>query len=216
MVEYTPDFEFKDGLYLSFQDFKNNNPIPITHIVSEFDIRLPDYLDRVLEDDTVTYYDNLFEERSTAIEDLWGYAQRGKVFIAFGEEGSFNNPEFFSFYPLLSIGAVSFFSGVEAYYRTMNAGPNMGVGFADPMMNNTMTVTETGQVQLLLEFKTGKILLVGRGELGSAPIGLVQQVLAPDVVLATEFNALTQREQKQKGMFYLRKFNERNPIYFPQ
>ncbi len=215
MVKYSADFTFDDGIYLSFEDFKNNNPIPVTHIVSHLDIRESDYLEQVLVYDSVVYYDNLYEERRASVEDLWGFCSRNRVFIGFGVSGSINNPEFFDFYPLLNIGAVSFFTAVESYYRTFSTGPNVGVGGYDPMLDNQVTVTESEQVQLLLEFRTGKIILVGRGELASVPVDLVRQILQSDKPLLAEYDALSNRDKKQKGMFYLRRFNDRNPVYFP-
>lgn len=214
-IVYSTEFVFKEGIYLSFQDFKNNNPVPITYIISDLDIRSEDYIDEVLSYDTVHFYDNLLEERRVATDNIWGYCKRNRVFVAFGEKQSYNNPEFFDFYPLLNIGAVSYFSATEAYYRTMSVGPQVGIGFRDPMMNDQMTVTETGQVQLLLEFSSGRLLLANRGELRSTPPELVSDLIRSDPVLLMEFQALAVRDQKLKGMFYIRKFNERNPIYFP-
>lgn len=78
-----------------------------------------------------------------------------------------------------------------------------------------MTVTETGQVQLMLDYDSGKTLLVARGELGFAPPELVLHVLQRDPVLLEEYRLLNLRDQKQKSMFFLRRFNERNPISFP-
>ena len=221
-VEYSADFVFNDGLYITFEDFKNNNPIPITHILSDYDIRDPEYLNIIVSQDSVVYYDNLFEERSIAVKDLWGYCKRNKVFIAFGEESTYNNPSFFDFYPLVNIGAFSFFTAVESYYRTMSAGTNMGMGmgatgmgYRDPMMNNDLTVTESEQVQLLLQFSTGKILLGKRGNLGNLPVDLVSRLIKSDQQLSSEFESLSLRDQKLKGMFYLRRYNQRNPISFP-
>jgi hypothetical protein len=217
MVEYSSDYVFKDGLYISFQDFKNNNPIPITHILSDFDIRDPNYLDVILNQDSVVYYDNLFEERIIAVEDLWGFCKRNKVFIGFGEKSSYNNPAFFDFYSLMNIGAFSFFTAMESYYSTMSTSPTMGMGmeYRDPMLNNDITVTESEQVQLILQFSTGKILLAKRGDMSHLPADLVLQLIKPDGPLLTEFESLSVRDQKLKGMFFLRRYNERNPIYFP-
>ncbi|MCB0755172.1 MAG: hypothetical protein H6603_03230 [Flavobacteriales bacterium] len=217
MVAYSSDYVFKDGLYISFQDFKNNNPIPITHILSDFDIRDPNYLDMILNQDSVVYYDNLFEERIIAVEDLWGFCKRNKVFIGFGEKSSFNNPAFFDFYPLMNIGAFSFFTAMESYYSTMSTTPSMGMGlgYRDPMLNNDITVTESEQVQLILQFSTGKILLAKRGDMSHLPVDLVLQLIKPDGPLLTEFESLSLRDQKLKGMFFLRRFNERNAIYLP-
>lgn len=214
-VEYSSEFVFKEGIYLSFEDFKNNNPVPITYIISDYDIRASDYIDQVLLPDSIRYYDRLLEERSVAVHDIWGYCQRNRIFIAFGAEQSYDNPDFFDFYPLISIGAVSYFCATEAYYRNVSAGPQMGMGYRDPMFNDQMTVTETGQVQLLLDFRTGRVLLANRGELSSVPPELVSELIEADSALTIEFDRLSGRDQKQKGMFFIRRFNERNPIYFP-
>ena len=215
MVQYTSDYRFKTGLYVSFDDFKNNNPIPITHVLSNYDIRDSDYLHQVLEHDSVVYFDNLYEERTKAVQDLWGFCEGGRIFIGFGADRSFDNPEFFDFFPLVNIGAVSLFTAVESFYRSLNTRPSMAVGFPDPMYDNRMTVTDSEQVQLLLDFRTGKILLAKRGNLGLVPIELVSQVIKSDSVLLHEYSTLSIKDQKQKGVFFIRRFNERNPIYFP-
>lgn len=218
IVEYSSDFVFKEGLYITFEDFKNNNPVPITHILSDYDIRDEDYLEQVLGEDSIIYFDNLYEERQLSVVKIWGFCVKNRVYIGFGASSSFDNPEFFDFYPLLNVGRLSFFTAYEQYYRTISTGPNvgMGVGFYDPMFNNDMTVTETGQVQLMLDYDSGKTLLVARGELGFAPPELVLHVLQRDPVLLEEYRLLNPRDQKQKSMFFLRRFNERNPIYFPE
>lgn len=219
MVTYYDGFEFDNGIYVEFSDFKNNHPIPVTHIISTLDIRDDDYLDQVLSYDSVKFFNKNFDEVTMAVKDLWGYCQNGRVYLAFGEEQSFDNPEFFDFYPLLNVGAYSYFSAQESYYRTMNAGPQMGfgmgMGMRDPMMMNDMTVTESGRVQLLLEFESGRVFLVGRGYLKTPPIALVDGILAKDASLQSEFRRLSSKEQKQKGMFFIRRFNERNPIKVP-
>jgi hypothetical protein len=52
-VVYNEDFQFENGIYLTFQDFKNNNPIRPEYILSDLDIRNPNYLDRIVENDTI-------------------------------------------------------------------------------------------------------------------------------------------------------------------
>ena len=44
-IAYSTELVFKEGIYLTFQDFKNNNPVPITYIISDLDIRSEDYID---------------------------------------------------------------------------------------------------------------------------------------------------------------------------
>ena len=37
MVKYTPDFRFKDGIYLNFEQVKNNSPIPKAKLLTSVD-----------------------------------------------------------------------------------------------------------------------------------------------------------------------------------
>ncbi|MFM1874462.1 MAG: hypothetical protein RL266_199 [Bacteroidota bacterium] len=214
-LQYTSDFVFKEGIYLSFQDFQNNKPVPLTYLISDLDIRSENYIDQLVLQDSIHYYDHQLEQRSIATEKVWGYCKRNRVFMAFGAKQSYNNPDFFDFYPLLNIGAISYLTATEAYYRNVTTGPQMGIGFRDPMFSEQMTVTESGQVQLLLEFRSGRVMVVGRGELRSVPPEMVSELIAEDRSLRIEFEALSIKDQKQKGMFFIRRYNERNPIYFP-
>ena len=38
MVKYTPDFEFRDGIFANFDMVKNNDPIPPARIVTDLDM----------------------------------------------------------------------------------------------------------------------------------------------------------------------------------
>ncbi len=40
-IRYTPDFEFYDGLYLDFEDFRNDNPIPFESVISTYRVSDP-------------------------------------------------------------------------------------------------------------------------------------------------------------------------------
>lgn len=71
----------KDGLYLSFDDFRYNNPIPPIYLINSLDIRDPGYLDSVVDLPEIKYYDHLEEERTVKPEALWGYCRGGKPYI---------------------------------------------------------------------------------------------------------------------------------------
>lgn len=207
--------ELKDGLYRSFDDLRFNNPVPITHILSEHDIRLPDYLDKVLSADSVEFYDNRYEERIVAVSSLWGYCQAGRVYVAHGSEGSFWNPPYFGFYQMVLVGRVCYYTAQEAVYRSLSAPPTMGM-YYDPMMMQSTTVTDSRPVQIVLEWESGRKRLVSTGQLSGMPPDLVMDLIRSDGGLLEQFNALDGREQKRMGMFYIRKFNERNPVVLPE
>jgi hypothetical protein len=52
-VVYNEDFLFENGIYLTFKDFKNNNPIRPEYMLSDLDICNPNYLERIVENDTI-------------------------------------------------------------------------------------------------------------------------------------------------------------------
>lgn len=221
-VAYSPDFDFKEGVYLSFADFKNNNPIPITHIYSELDIRQEDYLERVLSLDTLIYYDNLLEERAVKTASVWGFSKRNKVYIGINTVQGSADRQDRDWFPILSIGAYSYFSATIIVTRFMPPTAGMGMGsfgvgmMGDPMFpDNGTYYDEAVTVHFLLEFATGSLIELGTGDLSSISPDLMMELLRPDPVLEAEFEAKSRSEQKQASMFYIRQFNQRNPIYLP-
>jgi hypothetical protein len=62
--------------------------------------------------------------------------------------------------------------------------------------------------QFLLDFSTGKIF--------DYSIGGMEVLLMSDPELHDEFTQLKKKKKKQSLFLYLRKYNERNPLYFPK
>lgn len=221
-VKYSPDFKFKDGIYLAFQDFKNNNPIAVTHIISNLDIRSENYIEQVLESDMVDYYDNLFEERSVDVKDVWGFSKNGKIYIGRKEIKVENDSDEADWFPLVVIGAFSYFTATSTVrrfipptpgYRMASRGTILDDGALYP--DDGTAFTETIPIQMLLDFSNGEVIHISSGDLSTVPTNIMQHVLKTDSELLNSFNKLHKRDQKKSSMFYLRRFNERNPIYFP-
>ncbi len=62
--------------------------------------------------------------------------------------------------------------------------------------------------QYLIDFETGKLYDYKRESL--------EVLLMKDPELHDEYQSLRRRKKKQLKFMYIRKFNERNPIYFPE
>ncbi len=223
LVQYSSDFQFQDGVYLSFQDFENNRPIAPTYILSNLDIRSADYIEQVLELDTLTYYDGLFEEQKVLASQVWGFSRGGKVYIGFWDleekdDGKIEE----GWYPLMFIGAYSYFTVVATVSRFIPPTPGPMMSARGTIRNDGYMYPEDGvaydervTVHQLLEAKTGNIVSIAQGEFNAIDLDLMQELLQKDPALLQEYHALSKREQKQKSMFYIRRFNDRNPIYFP-
>jgi|GEM_PF-1229864 len=221
-VEYTSDFVFKDGIYLSFQDVQNNNPIAITHILSSFDIRATDYLWQVLNTDSILYYDNLFEERKVPVNMIWGFCSNNKIHVGINTVERSNSWEDRDWFPLITIGVYSYFTAIISVTRFMPPMPGAmmpsgGISmFNDPMFDGQGNYyQESVPIQMLLDFSNGDFIQLATGDLNSISPRLMAGLLQTDQALLREYLDKSSRDQKQTSMFYIRKFNQRNLIYFP-
>lgn len=221
-VEFGTEFEFKDGIYLSFQDFKNNNPIPITHLLSDFDIRNPDYLDLVLNTDSLTYFDNHYEERSRSILNVWGYCKRGKVHIGYNTVDGSNRWDNRGWFPILSVGTYSYFTAITTVSRFIPQTPGALMQSRGTILDDGAMYPDQGRyydetipVQLLLDFSNGDLIKLATGDLNSVSPKILISLISSDQELLFKYKELAKREQKQSAMFYIRQYNQRNPIFFP-
>jgi hypothetical protein len=68
-------------------------------------------------------------------------------------------------------------------------------------------VASTDLRQYLLDFESGDVL--------EYEVESVEVLLMRDPELADEYHALRNRKQKQMKFVYIRRFNEKHPLYFP-
>ena len=191
-VQYTKDFEFKNGLYISFNDFKNNSPVPVSKIVSDYNKNAREFFEKVLSKASVSYLDSTGKEQSVKTNDLWGYCANGIVYINHGSD--FNR--------VTIIGSLCHFV----------ASVPVKIGISDPFMYNDpfynpQQYTYVAQ-QYMLDMEIGKVL--------EFTVDNMKIILARDEVLLKDFDALKKKQQRDSVFLYLRKYNEKHPVYFPE
>lgn len=186
---YTRDLKLKEGLYLSFEKFRSNDPIPKEWITgANRAIDAPDYFSQLFGKNYVTYKDKSGAEQKVELKDVWGYCHNQAVFI-----GSRNASR------LPVIGTISHFTKVE-----MNEGPDLYNGVAGPVY----TPPRQEINQYILDMHTGSVASFSISNFES----LLQKY---DADLYKEFSALKKRKKKDMKFIYLRKFNEKHPLFFP-
>ena len=191
-VQYTRDFEFKEGIYLSMADFKNNDPIPIARIVFSSNKGDKDFLKHVMDKPTFTYKDTAGKEFEVKTDKAWGYCSNRSVYINHGTD--FNRVNM--------IGSICHFVATVA----------MRVGVSDPFYggdpyNNPPQYTYVSS-QYIIDFETGKVM--------DFNVDNMEILLKKDEVLHKEFTALKKRKKRDSIFLYLRKYNEKHPVYFPE
>lgn len=170
--EYDIGFEFNEGLYQSFNDFKQNNTF------------IPEGLMKKGEG-FIIYNDSLKKAFELDPEKVWGYSTGRGIYIAI--EGDFSRLNLIGRYCQFAAYVVTTTYSYDPY------------GFQIPRESRTL-------VQFLLNFENGKILPFNERNF--------EAILQKDPVLWQEYNN-TKGKKEMKIFLFLRKYNEKYPISFP-
>ena len=200
MVKYTPDFEFKEGIYPNFQSVKNNYPIPKTRIVTDVDLFSRDFYEEVTEKDRIIFFDDNGVQQELKTDNIWGYSRNGVLYINLGSR----------FHRISFVGSIGHFVATITTYNPNYYDPY----YSSPYYYNRYygtpgtNYTTTEVRQYLIDFETG--------QLHEFDVSGVEILLMKDPELHDEYMALRRKKKKQFKFVYIRKFNEKHPLYFPK
>lgn len=216
MVKYTPDFRFRDGIYLNFEQVKNNSPIPKAKLLTSVDYNDRDFFKNLLEMDKIYFYDGLGVRQEVTKNNIWGYARNGVLYVQVQE--NFNRITF--------IGNISHFvADITTYDSQYNNyypygyydpyySPYYGYGnyyspyyspYYYPYGQSSMPRTEVRQY--IIDFESGKVL--------EFDVDNTELLLMKDNQLYEEYVQLSNKKKKDMMFVYIRKFNEKNPLFLP-
>jgi hypothetical protein len=204
LVKYTPGFKFEEGIFLNFDQVKQDKPIAKSQIITSIPYDDPDFYDRILQEKKIDLYDNLGSKQEISAKKIWGYSKNGVLYVNVNDD----------FYRITIVGSICHFVASLTTYNNYGSPYYSGYGYPyggyyDPY--GPYSSPNTGSTELkqyLLDFKTGNIL--------EYDVQSIEILLMADPELHDEFAALNSKKQKQLKFMYLRKFNERNPLYFPK
>jgi hypothetical protein len=213
MVRYTPDFKFKDGIYLNFDQVKTNSPIPKAKLLTSADYNDREFFTKVFSAAKIYFYDNMGIRQEIEQNNIWGYARNGVLYVQI--QGNFNRITF--------IGNICHFvADITTYDTRYNYSP---YGYYDPYYYSPYSygsyypygsysspyrqsnVARNELKQYIIDFETGKIL--------EFDISNVELLLMKDPSVYDEYIQLPRKKKKELMFVYIRKFNEKNPLYLP-
>jgi hypothetical protein len=213
MVKYTPDFRFKDGIYVNFDQVKANSPIPKAKLLTSTDYNDKEFFKKILEPDKIYYYDAMGIRQEIAKNTIWGYARNGVIYIQIQE--NFNRITF--------IGSICHFvadittidtrysspygygSYYDPYYSPYSNYYSPYGSYYSPYGRNNSTRNEIKQY--LIDFESGKTMEFN--------LESTELLLMKDPKLYEEFMQLPRKKKRDMMFVYIRKFNENNPLYIP-
>lgn len=191
LFKYTPEFRFTDGIFLDFESVKRNEPIPKNRLMSDLNYDDNDFFDKTLAQNKIFYYDKLGNKTELDKDKVWGFSRNGFLYIRIE-----NN-----YFRITLMGSICHFVAIISYENRTYYEPYY---YNSPYYPQN-TTTSTEQRQYLLDFSTGRVL--NFDEEG------VEILLMTDPELYDEFVQLSKKKKKQMKFMYIRKFNERNPLY---
>ncbi len=193
LVPYSLDFKFNDGLFLNFNQVKQNSPIEFNFIISDQQPNEPDFLENILSQSYIFFFRN-GKKQNISIAEVWGYAKNGVLYI------NINN----NFFRLTSIGAITLFiANIEVERVSSGIEP---LGYYG--INHYNERYKTNELKrFLLNFEDGAIYPYDYKNVAS--------LLSNDTELLGEYSALKKRKRKQLAIMYIRRYNQNHPLYFP-
>lgn len=189
-VAYSANFEFYEGVYLSFEDFRANNPLPKEEIISTVNREDPAFYRKLFNTRSFRYFDDAGVPRNVFTEEVFGVSLRGEPFVKFGGQ----------FCKIMVLGMLSYFAP----------------GAGDPEVQPRFAYTGEGQSavlggdhfkQIIFNFETGEFADLTP----EAVAGFIED--APG--LHREFLQLKRKDQRKAMYAFIQSYNKANPIYFP-
>ncbi len=219
MVMYTPDFKFNDGIYLNFEQVKLNSPIPKAKLLTSVDYNDREFFKKIFASEKIYFYDNMGIRQEIAKNSIWGYARNGVLNIQIQEnfnritfvgtichfvadittyDSRYYNSPYGYYDPYYSpYGYSSFYNPYSSYYSPYSP--------YSPYRQSNVGRTELKQY--LIDFESGKIL--------EFDIANTELLLMKDNALYEECVRLSRKKKKQLMFVYIRRYNEKNPLYIP-
>ena len=196
IIQYDRDFVFKDGVYLSLYQFKNNNPIPTSKVIFKSNKDDRDYLKIVLSNSSFQYVDSTGRQQEAKTGEIWGYCSNGTIYINYG----------ISFSRMVIIGSLCHFVATVA---TKVSSDPLGYGYGSGGVGYSPYPRYVYSTQqFILDFESGRIIDFNADNM--------EVILQRDEALHADFIVLKRKQKRDSVFLYLRKFNDKHPIYFPE
>jgi hypothetical protein len=204
-VKYTAEFQFTSGLYLNFNQVRDNNPTRSVRIVSSDDPQDFNFYRNLVKNKKIGYFDEIGAQQEISTSAIWGYCQDGKIYIQYN--GEFNRVPIIGHVCHFIADITVIDTRYDPYYSDYyNSGYYNPYNSYNSRPYNRTTKTREMR-QYLIDFETGKVMDFNRES--------VQVMLMQDPELYDEFMKVKKRQQNDLLFFFLRRLNEKYPVLIP-
>jgi hypothetical protein len=185
-VVFATGSNISDGIYINHEDLRWNRAIKKEQIISSEDKNQQEFIGKVLSHKKFSF------EKNAAVhtiepKNVFGFFQNNTFYINFNGD----------FYRVPVFGSISFLVANVKVLRN----------FYDPRFGYPVgTATNTELREFLIDYYEGTIT--------DFSLKKAESLLSRDKELHAEFKKLSNRKKREQIHRFIRKYNERNPIYF--
>lgn len=204
-LELNSATEFKDGIYLSYNDFKTNTP---SVSLNDIHYEIVEQKNKTSQSVTTKRFSSSITIAIT-IDSLWGICIEGRPYIATGgtNKGDFvfqddglseikkKNQKVYSFSKFV-------FTGHLCYFFTTNY-KSSGISFTTLLYPDKTAKMKSDQY----------LLKVSTGELTSFNSSNLLKLISNDIDLYLKYKKMSKNQKKKEIFNVFREYNSRNPIF---
>ena len=193
-LPYQRGFQFEPGIYLTINDWKNNNPIQNEAIISDYDPTMPYFYLQLLHKKWLKYKDAEGKVHQIESEKIFGYSIDNVVYTRHHLK-------------IAIIGAICHYTSVlyqvdDPYFT------GLAFSILDVSLSNQSGIRKQENYrQFILNFETGQAYRFTERAF--------KKLIATDVQLYAEYKKFKGRK-KDRRFIFLKKYNDRHPVYFAQ
>lgn len=198
--EVTPNFDFADGVYMSYESFQRNQP----------DYSWADlYRRSITNPETLVAQVEFIRDRESGkelpLEDIWGFSIAGVPFIHIPKDSIYKKLS--AFVGLRVAGNITYYSyenRIEKEYEMTAYNPLNGEPFRKAMVKRPVTIF----VEKIIDFETGKIFEFDKPAM--------KQLMDDDPQLLEVLEELdTHSDTYKEDLFrLLMSYNQRHRVFF--
>lgn len=187
------EFKFEEGLYLDFSSVKYLSPIRTNSIITNIPITDVEFFSSLTSQEFIEYYDKEGIRQKITTKNVWGYSNNGTLYKNSGS-GFFRIPIVASLSQYIAQVIVIRESMGDPYMNSYYMGGMGSVAYESKEPHNFIISFELGSVYDY-NYKNLEILL------------------SQDEELFIEYTSLKKRDKKKQIFLYIRKYNEKHPLY---
>ena len=192
-VLITTNFKFEDGIYIDFNSVRYLNPINKSSIITNLPLNDVEFFKKLLKQEFIEFYNKEGVRQKIKKINIWGYSYNGTLFKNSGGD----------FFRVPLVASISQYVASVTVMREYATDPFMNSYYAGGIGTTRYETKEAHTFMISFEY----------GIIYDYNYKNLEILLAEDEELFNEYTSLKKRERKQKIFLYIRKYNEKHPLY---